>query len=57
MTTQQVKEWQKILGIPVTGIFDKTTLEETKRWQTAHNVKATGVVTAETWQAAMKETP
>lgn len=48
-----VKEWQAIVGVPQTGIFDKVTDAATKKFQSAHALKPDGVVGPATWTAAL----
>ena len=47
-----VKEWQKLLGLVPTGIFDRTELSATKGFQSGHRLTPDGIVGPRTWMAA-----
>jgi peptidoglycan hydrolase-like protein with peptidoglycan-binding domain len=56
-TGEEVKQWQAILGITQSGIFDDATKKATLIWQANHNLVTDGVVGASTWTAAKSVTP
>ena len=49
---QDVKDWQKIIGIKDDGVFGAQTASLTKTWQKNHGLKDDGVVGAATWSKA-----
>ena len=46
-----VKRVQRILGIPLTGVYGRRTRLAVIRFQKTHHLRATGVVNAVTWRA------
>ena len=47
-----VVQWQKIIGVPVTGVFDEVTDTKTRQWQTQHKLLADGAPGKNSWEAA-----
>ena len=45
----RVEEWQRALGIEVTGVFDENTVAHTKYWQRTQGIAADGRVTETSW--------
>jgi peptidoglycan hydrolase-like protein with peptidoglycan-binding domain len=48
-TGPSVSEWQGVLGIAKTGVFDAATKEATKNYQTGKGLTADGIVGPATW--------
>lgn len=55
-TGDDVKVWQSIVGVPITGTFDATTTAATKVWQKKYGLTADGIVGPKTWNKAVAET-
>lgn len=51
-TGEDVKTWQRVIGVTADGSFGPATLAATKTWQAAHGLTADGVVGPKTWEAA-----
>jgi hypothetical protein len=49
--TQATKTWQKIIGVPQSGVFDAQTDTATRVWQISHGINPDGVVGENTWKA------
>lgn len=49
---QDIKDWQKIIGIKDDGIFGAQTTALTKTWQKNHGLKDDGIVGPATWTKA-----
>lgn len=47
-----VREWQKILGLAQTGMFDQKTVDATKVFQRSNKLDTDGIVGPKTWMAA-----
>ena len=45
----RVEQWQRALGIEVTGVFDDNTVAHTKFWQRTQGIAADGRVTETSW--------
>lgn len=52
LTGEDVREWQAVLDMHVTGIYDETTQALTKIWQAEHGLQDDGVVGPKTRKAA-----
>lgn len=49
---KDVATWQRVLGIPESGVFDGDTKERTIDWQKRHKLVPDGIVGPATWGAA-----
>jgi hypothetical protein len=49
---EDVKAWQRILGMKDTGVFDDELVKATKKWQKGHNLTDDGKVGPLTWSKA-----
>lgn len=47
---ERVKELQRLLGIPATGIYDEVTLAKVKDFKSQHNLYPSGIVTQTVWE-------
>lgn len=56
-TGDNVKEWQRIVGVTVDGKFGPNTVIATKAWQKLHNLTADGIVGPKTWGVAYGDLP
>lgn len=52
-TGEAVKQWQRIIGVTVTGVFDQTTDAKTRLWQKANGLTDDGWVGEKTWKKAL----
>jgi hypothetical protein len=52
-TGRAVRQWQRIVGMPVDGDFGPQTKGATVAWQRAHDLKSDGIVGPKTWWAAL----
>lgn len=53
----EVKKWQRIIGVDDDGFFGPDTVAATKAWQRAHKLVDDGKVGSATWSAALGTTP
>ncbi len=51
--SDDVREWQRILGVTADGKFGPATTAATRKWQSAHGLTADGVVGPKSWSAAL----
>jgi len=56
-TGDNVKEWQRIVGVKIDGKFGPGTTTATKVWQKAHGLKQDGIVGPNTWGIAYGDLP
>ena len=52
-TGNDVKQWQKILGVSEDGSFSAAVESATKEWQKSHKLVADGIVGPATWGLAL----
>jgi hypothetical protein len=56
-TGEDVKRWQKIIGVTADGDFGSGTTEATKAWQTSHKLVPDGVVGSVSWAIGTGQKP
>jgi peptidoglycan hydrolase-like protein with peptidoglycan-binding domain len=54
-TGPNVKEWQGIIGVPVTGKFDDATDKATRAWQQKNGLDPDGVAGPKSWTKALSK--
>lgn len=52
---EEVKRWQRILGVTVDGVFGPGTEQATRSWQVAAGLQGDGVVGPKTWSIAERK--